>query len=482
MFFILFSAVMAAVAAALLRTLRRQREEDGSLAGKTDKAFRVLTVIWLALCFVELFLPDAFTLRYIWDFAYLEANNDAIHALVRAFNSMAILILPVAVFFRRPSFEKLAVWLMLPVVLINIASYPVYLGYYTSELTVYASVFGEKLRPFLTNAIFRSCFFGAVMGLELSIVLYVLLFRARSLRFRSREEWKSFLLLILPLFISNMPINTMQQLTGDVTDIYFSFGTATHFAFIVWLVLEGIVLTTIFRKRPWEDKYILLLIMSLSLLFQYNSFFRTDGVITATRYPLQLCNIAGAFLLVTLLTKSEKMFHFTVTVNVTGALIAIILCDSTTDVGVLYCMNIHYMVEHANVLLVPILALLLGVFKPLKAADLKDFVKGFVLYFTGVWLLGTLFNGLAEWAGNDYFSCNYLFMFKKEAAVRLVGDFIAPFFDLKLTLFGHFHIYLAQPLVLLVFLLICSGIFHLLRLFVREKAASTVSSRNGHTV
>lgn len=435
-----------------------------------DKIMKILVIVLISISFIEIFLPDAFSLRYIWDFNYLKENHDPFHAIIRAFNAMAVITLPFAVFYKKASFIKITSYILLPAIFVNIVCYYQYIDYFTSDLTLqYATVFGDKLYPYLTNEVFRSIVFGLIMGLELIIATYVLLFNLDSLKFKNKKEIGIFFALLAALFLSNMPIYTIQQIIGGTTNITFNFGDPMHFIFMGLIVIEGFILTIIFKNQSYENKYILLLIMSISLMFQYNTFFKTDGVITATRYPLQLCNIAGAFLITTLLLKSQKMFHFTVVVNVTGALIAIILCDSTKDVGFLYCMNIHYMVEHCNVLLVPLLGLILGVFEPLKKKDLKHFVVGFSIYYGVVLIIGTILNGIANKTGNDYFTCNYLFMFQKEAAMRLVGDFAGKFFDIKLTLFNYYHLYLVQILVYIVFLLICTLIFFGLYVIFRRK-------------
>lgn len=434
-----------------------------------EKAIKIIAVLFVCLCFISLFLPDAFALRFIWDFDYLKSHHNPIHAIMRCFYAMAIITLPIAIFFKKKNFIRTSIYILLPTCLLNIIFYKQFIFYYTSPLTSYAPVFGMTLLPYLTNRIFRTTLFGLIMSFELLQCLYLLLKYNKYMIINSFIDFSKFALMSIFLFISNMPIYTLQQLFGNVGKITFNVGDISHIIFMLIIIIEAIVLYTIFKDETYENKYILLLVMSLSLLFQYNSFFKTDGIIIADRYPLQLCNIAGALLVVTLLTKSEKMFHFTVVVNVIGAIIAIILCDSTKDVGILYCMNIHYMVEHANVLLVPVLALVLQVFKPFTLKDVKHVIIGFTTYFVSVFIIGTFLNGMKEKTGNMYFDCNYLFMFDKKAAMRLVAPWVGKLFDIKLTFFKYYNVYLVQILIYLVFLAICIGTFYLLYFLFSKK-------------
>ncbi len=446
-----------------------------------EKIIKIIAVLFICLCFINLFLPDAFALRFIWNFDYLRKHHNPIHAIMRCFYAMAIITLPIAIFFKSKNFVRASIYILLPTCLINIIFYKQFIFYYTSPLTSYAPVFGKTLLPYLTNRIFRTTLFGLIMSFELLQCLYLLLKYNKYMVINSFIDFSQFAVISILLFISNMPIYTLQQIFGHVGKVTFNVGDISHILFMLIIIIEAIVLYTIFKNETYENKYILLLVMNLSLLFQYNSFFKTDDIIIADRYPLQLCNIAGAFLMVTLLTKNERMFHFTAVVNVIGAIIAIILCDSTKDVGILYCMNIHYMVEHANVLLIPVLGLILQVFKPFTLKDVKDVIVGFTIYFITVFLIGTFLNGMKVKTGNMYFDCNYLFMFDKNAAMRLVAPWVGKLFDIKLTLFKYYKVYLVQILIYLVFLTICIGTFYLIY-FVFSKKRIENENLNTNTI
>jgi len=465
MFYFLYVFISCIAIYLMIKGLKDKKKKEliSNLLKKASVAF-------LAIAFINVFLPDKFSLRYNWNFPYLSIHHDSFHAIVRLIDASAIVTLPIVMFFDNKYIKKYVTYILSIGFILSFFSYNTFIEYYTSEyIKEYATVFGDKLYPFLTNVFFRSFIFGILLFISMMIIIYNTIINYKDLKFESKKEVTNFIFISIGLLLTNMPIYTIQQLFGTTSNITFNFLDPMHFVFIFIIILEFIVLYKIFKDKTYETKYILLLIMALSLLFQYNTFFKTDGVITATRYPLQLCNIAGAFMLITLLTKNEKMFHFTLTINVTGAMIAIILCDSTKDVGVLYEMNIHYMVEHINVFLIPLLAISLGVFKPLKKKDSKDMLIGFACYYMGVLLIGTILNSLYKATENDYFKCNYLFMFDKEAGMRLVGDFVGTLFDIKLTLFKFIEFSMVQLIIFIVFSIICTGIFFLLYTIFKGK-------------
>ena len=113
--------------------------------------------------------------------------------------------------------------------------------------------------------------------------------------------------------------------------------------------------------------------------------FNMLGEITASRLPLQLCNIASYLLILTLLTKSDKLYHFTLVANVLGAILAIALLNNDPQDGFFQPMNWHYIMEHQNVIVAPILMLTLRLFKPLENKDYKDIVIAWTIYFVLSW-------------------------------------------------------------------------------------------------
>ena len=92
-----------------------------------------------------------------------------------------------------------------------------------------------------------------------------------------------------------------------------------------------------------------------------------------------------------LLKKSDKLFHFTLIINVVGAVIAIAILDIKPQLSHLTNLwTVHYIVEHTKVLVIPILCLVLRIFKPIQARSIKHFSIGFTVYYLAVFLIGTI--------------------------------------------------------------------------------------------
>ncbi|MBQ7323991.1 MAG: YwaF family protein [Clostridia bacterium] len=451
---------------------RFKLQENSKRRQFLDKLAIACSIAFVVLSFVDIFMPDGFSTRYVDNVELMLENRNVFHAVLRLFNMAMVAVLPFAVVYKNKYLIKVLGYTLLPMTLVSCICFWQYLEYFQS---VHAQCpFGEALRPFLTNGYFRGGLFGALNLLALGTGLYTVLWNTDKLKFAKVSEFFIFLPVFFGCLFINMPISFPQMFFGTFLPEYgFGMGTMAHLAWIGYIIVGGIFLYLVFRNKSREDKYTLLLMMSISLLFQYNSFFRSDGIITVARMPFQLCNIAAVFYIITLLTKSEKMYHAVLVMNFVGAVIAIVLCDSTyfdgKPAGIFYCMNIHYAVEHTKVALIPVLMGSLKFFKPLKKSDIKHTLIGFTLYFLSVLAIGVVCNGLVTKLQDSYFTCNFFFMFDKVAATRLVGDVVGFLFDIKITFAEYYTLTLAQLFVYFVFVLVCIGFFYLFYAFFGEK-------------
>jgi uncharacterized membrane protein YwaF len=482
MFYLIFSLVAIASVLALILTKIYKNENP-----LVEKIAKITVVVWMSLYFLNLFLPDGLSLRSYDDITPFLSGEYIWFVLLRWCNDVAFLVLPVAVFFKKESFIKITGYFLLTACLVNVAVYFQYAEFFTSELgagIAQIRFFSQEFKDFLYNEVFRGIYFGVMMLLELLLIVFVALrnFEVFKKPIVRKDALKNLGVFAL-LFLSIMPIYAPQYIFKGYAYSYvdafdtFEMGKPFHFIWIASVILEGVALTLLFKNKSHEDRYIVVLMLALSLVMQYHQMFTCIGEITAHRMPFQLCNMAGFFILVTLLTKSKRMYHFTLVINSVGALIALIMCD-TSPFGVAYVMNIHYMLEHTNVILAPILCATLGVFPKLKNKDVLDSLAGFAVYFLFVLIVGGVFTGLKEMGGPnaDYWNCNYLYIHNKSETVAILG-FVGPLFDIKVKLFDFFTLSLVQLVVLIVFSAICTGAFFALKALLNIGSKETKETK-----
>ncbi len=438
-----------------------------------EKIAKIVVVVWMSLYFINLFMPDGLVLRAYDDLSHFADGKKIWIVLLRWCNDVAFLVLPVAVFFKKKTFVKITGYFLLFACLINVGIYCINIELFTSPLGAGIAeirFLPQNVKTLLRDQTFRGIWYGIITFIELMIIVFVIMRNFDVLK--EKPNKKGLLVglgIFLMIFFSIMPIYAPQylfkgySLTTENNFDNFKMLTPFHIIWIVFVIIEGIVLTKLFKNKSYEDKYIVVLMLALSLVMQYHEMFTCIGEITAHRMPFQLCNMAGFFILLMLLTKNERIYHFTLVINSVGAIIAMVMCD-TTPYGVSYVMNIHYMVEHTNVILTPILCATLGLFPKLENKHVIDFLVGFAIYFAFILLVGGTFTGIKDLGGPnaDYWNCNYLFMFNKAETAGIVG-FVEPLFDINFKLFNFYTFSLVQLVVFVAFSAICTGAFFLMR-------------------
>lgn len=414
------------------------------------------------------FLPDLFV-SPIGDPA-LEMPLGRVGAILRWLNAICFTVLPIAVFQKNKYFEKIASFICLPVALVNVGFYSHYMYYFTKmpapgggfNTLAFAT---EEFKALLLDVTFRSFEFGLTCLAQI-LALVLLTYKNREKLKVVKAEIGNFILILLGVTYLSVPVFVPQFFFGHL-DIEMQRFTVPHLIWIAAIPVIIVALYFIFRKKSEEVRYLLVLSMSWALMYQFTYMFSGAAELNIMKLPLQLCNLGSYLALIMLAKKNEKIYHFTLIVNVVGALVAIIILDiQKKDSSLTHFFVIHYIVEHTKVLVIPILCLILKVFKPLTLKSLKHFSIGFTAYWFFILVLGTVSNGLKRMPElskiSSFFTANHLFMFQKDTARDLVG-FTDPLFENGVIKFGHFELYpLVQILIYVVFMAICIGVFFLI--------------------
>lgn len=460
MFYLAFAIVLSV---SLFLSIRFLGKEGKS--AQFDKLMSASTIVFVVLSMFAFFLPDLFC-STIGD-AALELPWGRFHAILRWINGISFVVLPIAVFQKNKYFEKIASYWCLPVALFNVIFYYQYIYYFVRKPNIgggfYTLAFAsEEFRAFLVSVPFRSIVFGLTCLAQI-LALALLTYKNREKLRIKKDEIKNLILILLGVTYISLPVYVAQFFFGHV-GIEMQRFTVPH---IIWMISIPVIIVAIyfgFRKKSYETRYLLVLALSWALMYQFTQMFGAAAELNVMKLPLQLCNLGSYLCLAMLLRRNEKIYHFALIVNVVGALIAIIILDIVKkDSALTHFFVIHYIVEHTKVLIIPILCLVLKVFKPLDLRSLKHFSVGFTVYWAFILVLGTLSNGFKRMPQfsniNSFFTANHLFMFDKDTARGLVG-FTDPLFENCVIKIGYFELYpLVQGLVYVAFMALCVGVF-----------------------
>lgn len=436
---------------------------------------KVAVVIYCCVVFLSILLPDAFTLCYSKEDLILN-SKEKLFALLRWFGTLSFVMLPLAVFFKNRTIRNIAIYFCTAVTIISIINYPIYMENFTSIAGKGLNsipIFSQSFKTFLLNSTFRSVVIGFQWLLELSIPIILALNEKHVFNFKNIKECFYYFVILIPTLLGCIPIYVPQHIWG-FTDIIFSAWSMPHILWIIIVIAEIIVLFYIFRNKSQENKLILCLILSMSLVLQYSQMFGAISI-KLEKLPLQLCNLGAYFILISLITRNKHIFNFTVIVNVVGVIFALAQPDLQNK-GLFYLYNMHFILEHSNVIIIPILALLLKLFPRLNKQTLKDCLIGFTIYFVFVLFLGTFFNSIQLATGNAFYHANYMFMFDKAKAIKLL-PFLEPVFNIIIKVGDNITFYpVVQTVVYVVFAVVCVGLYYFIQLIYKIKDKITLKN------
>lgn len=481
MFYMIFSPVLIAAVFLLLFISRKKH------SNLLDRFIKISTVLFVSFSLMELFLPDLFMCTHEPDVLATMTGAKS-HAILRWLNLVSFIVLPIAVFQKNKYFEKIASFFCLPVAIVNVAFFYKYIEYFTayshSGLQT-VRILSQGFRDSLTNETFRSIFFGLTCLFQL-IALILLTYRNKEKLKIAKNEIVNLILILIGVTYISLPIYAPQYLFGHINVMMIRF-TPVHIGWILTIPAIIVALYFGFRNKSYEVRYLLVLALSWGLLMQFSQMYTASGELNVMKLPLQLCNLGSYLALIMLLKKSDNLFRFALIVNVVGAIIAIIVLDIGEDISHLTRLwVVHFMVEHTKVFIIPILCLVLRIFKPLDIKSVKTFSLGFTVYYLFIFVLGTISNGFYRMCeGNpiqNFFYANHLFMFDKEIAKGLVG-FTDPLFDNCVIKLGAFEIYpLVQGLVYLVFMAICVGVYMLIYALTSKQRKSYAAENKNESL
>lgn len=222
---------------------------------------------------------------------------------------------------------------------------------------------------------------------------------------------------------------------------------------IVMLALTLIVLVSgylFLRRQNAEWRYFILTSAAVTCFMNFWYYYQFP--LPLTELPLHLCHAAVTLMLISFVFKNRAIFAFNYLVNVTGAIFALLLPDVETQLT--SELGVHFFNSHILLIVVPVLAVALGVFPRPKLKDIGYCIAVFSGYFV---VVGVLNAWLVNYdPGVNYFFMNGDNLVKYIAfAARWKNDFIWTFSIGELTFKIYYVYWIAMYLgfIVLIFLL-----------------------------
>ena len=314
----------------------------------------------------------------------------------------------------------------------------------------FISVINRGLDGDLADGIhWRLIIFALEIGTGLGFSLFNLINGERVKQ--TKKEWALTAVVMLGMLIVTCPCWWPQAVFGhgnpniqvDGFNIYHRIG--------LYLSLLAIPLHFVLSKLNQEQRRYALIYISLAGMISYCFSYDFSTFLDITSWPLQLCNTAMFIAPLVLIFRMERLYYFTLFINVLGAFLAMIM-PNTDGANWLATRTMEFWLNHYFAFLIPLLIMTLKIFPRPK---MKQFIYSLVAFF--VYYVVILF--LNAWLTNydpniDFFFINSNFVAEKLGQwaedLRKI-TFVFYYKDLKFILYPVYQLIYFSVYILLSF-------------------------------
>ncbi len=252
-------------------------------------------------------------------------------------------------------------------------------------------------------------FIAIEIGISLVYSIYIVL-TDNFFRMTKREVCELFVSLPIVLLFS-IPVYLLNTLFGNVgvgkvkdLEIYHRI-----YLYIAFIILFGLYF--LLKKKDKEYIRMALLYISLATMISYCYNYDFSSFLDPTSWPLHLCNTAMFIIPLCLIFKLDKVFYFTLFINVLGAFFAMLMPNYSDVSGFFGYGVVSFWINHIIAFTLPILIVSLGVYQRPKLKLFIYSMVGFLMYFVLVLVLNAWFTGVGT--PTDFFFVNSDFIAEK---------------------------------------------------------------------
>ena len=259
-----------------------------------------------------------------------------------------------------------------------------------------------------------------IFAIEIGVGLGLALFQLISLKLTklSLSQYAKTVLIFLGMFAISVPCWAPKALFGlGDESIIIEDLTIHHRLFIYASILFAVIVHFLFAKCDYEQRRYALIFISVATMISFCYKFDFSDFLDLASWPLHLCNTAMFIVPLVLVFKMDKLYYFTIFINVLGAFLAMLM-PNTEKTNWIGTFSMEYWINHCIAFTMPILLMSLKIFPRPK---MKQFIYSLVAFcgyyilvlFMNAWLTtsdrnvdfffinsGFIADKLGEWAEN----------------------------------------------------------------------------------
>lgn len=255
----------------------------------------------------------------------------------------------------------------------------------------------------------RSLIFALELGVGLGLSSRLLLDGVRIKQ--TAKGWLTTALIFVGMFLINLPAWAPQAIFGfgnsaikvDDFNVYHRIVLYGSFVFIF-------AIHFLLRKRTYEQKRYALLYISMATMISFCFKYDFSTFLHLADWPLHLCNTAMFILPLVLIFRMEKLYYFTIFINVLGAFLAMIM-PNTDGANWLATRTFEFWFNHYIAFAIPVLIMTLGIFRRPKMKQFAYSLIAFFCYYAFVLVANAVLTGMGN--ETDFFFINSDFVASK---------------------------------------------------------------------
>ena len=360
---------------------------------------------------LSLVLAGVFCVRYLYahdacEMIFGVTNNSplaspfltAVASLIIWFGCASLLSIIVYPFFKLDWLKNLVKFFALPVYILTI-------GFL---IPVFSLIVGENAFSGINP---RLIIYSVEIGIALAYCLYI--FFSKGFFKSTKKDWKVFGIMIVPVLFATMPNYIPQLLLGPVNVLEEVKDLSVYHRIILYLgVIFPVVLYFLLRNKDKLFIKSVLIFISLGTMITFCRSYTFEALFLSNNWPLHLCNTAMFLVPLCLIFKLNKLFYFTLFINVFGAFLAMAMPNYTANF-VTSQRVVNFWVNHYIAFFMPILIVALKVYPRPKLKQFLHSMVGFFMYFAFVLIINAWFS--------NYGTCDFFFINSDFIADKL-GD------------------------------------------------------------
>jgi len=264
--------------------------------------------------------------------------------------------------------------------------------------------------------------------------------------YKTSFDWKAIgvsLLMAIPMVIVCMPVCVPQVLFGGgpqaiiLNDLNVEHRIMLYAAFILPALIIAVL-----SRYDYNHRHFALVFFATAGMIGYSFRFTFEYLSDLANWPLHLCNTAMFIIPICLYFKLNKVFYFTLFINVLGAFLAMAMPNTSDNTTIFMIRSAEFWLNHHLAFYMPILLIALGMYERPKLKQFLYSLAGFAGYFLLVLFMNAW---LSNYGDVDFFFINSDFIAEKlgtwaeklrdVTAVIPMGDITLVFYPLYQVIF-----------------------------------------------